>query len=63
MLVMTPQTMAWHALFLIPMVVMARLTEDPGAMVAATGFYWLEAQLIFGASMWPGQLISAALSP
>jgi hypothetical protein len=63
MLVMTPQTMAWHALFLIPVVVMARLTGDLGAVVAATGFYWLEAQLIFGASMWPGQLISAALSP
>jgi hypothetical protein len=62
-LVMTPQTMAWHALFLIPVLVMARLTDDPGALFAATGFYWLEAQLIFGTSMLPGQLISAALSP
>jgi len=60
---MTPQTMAWHALFLIPVLVMARLTDDPGAVVAATGFYWLEAQFIFGTSMLPGQLISAALAP
>jgi hypothetical protein len=63
MLAMTPQTMPWHALFLIPFVVMARLTGDPGAVVAATGFYWLEAQSIFGASLLPGRFISAALSP
>ena len=62
-LVMTPQTMAWHALFLIPVVVMARLTEDFGAVAAAVGFCWLEAQFIFGASMLPGELIAAALSP
>jgi hypothetical protein len=63
MLAMTPQTMPWHALFLIPFVVLARLTDDPGAVIAATAFYWLEAQSIFGASMLPGQFISAALTP
>jgi hypothetical protein len=63
MLAMTPQTMPWHTLILIPLVVMARLTGDPGALIAATGFHWLEAQSIFGASMLPGQFISAALSP
>ena len=32
MLIMTPQTMTWHALFLIPLLVLARLRSDPGLL-------------------------------
>jgi hypothetical protein len=62
MLVQTPQIMQWHVLFVIPVLVMGGLTRDPGAMVAATGFFWLEAQSVFSTSLLPGQLLSAVFA-
>jgi hypothetical protein len=55
----TPHTYDWHALFLLPMLGVARLYDKRGVMVAAFLFYLVEASVIYGAIPFPGQLIAA----
>jgi hypothetical protein len=55
----TPQIMDWHALFLLPMLGVARLDEDRGVMLAAVVFFLVEAYVIFNALPFPGDLIAA----
>ncbi len=55
----TPQIMTWHALFLLPMLGVARLDGERGAMLAAWIFYLVEAVVIFKAVPLPGELVSA----
>ncbi len=54
----TLQIMDWHALFLLPMLGVARLDEERGVMLAAVVFYLVEAAVIFNALPYPGELIS-----
>ncbi len=51
----TRQIMAWHVLFLLPMLGLARLYEERGVMRAAVAFYLLEAVIIFNTVPLPGQ--------
>jgi uncharacterized membrane protein len=55
----TLQVFDWHALFLLPMLGIARLDEERGVMLSAVVFYVVQAAVIFNALPLPGDLFAA----
>jgi hypothetical protein len=51
--------MDWHVLFVLPMLALARLDEEPGVLLAAAICCLVQAGVVFKALWLPGDMIAA----